>query len=290
MRGRQRLPPRRRRSRESRFSGSSRSPSANRPLSGRTGPRTTSVAWNITHSMLRICQINYPEAAFHGQAVKSVAYLRVSTPQQDVRFHAERRPGDRQRSHLPGHDGAGHDAVLREKHARRAKRRPGLYPALVVLGIYDRCTPKPAPRHPGGLHIDDFIERATASGQRVGFRVRREAPAAGRADESPPARRPPGRQRTLSARPVAGSGRRRPRRPRQGRCRLRGPEGEHPRRGQARHPDQGHDHPLRAVRRGRARPDLRAHPRGSRQGQGLGPQARAPEGLAGRLTARRQGE
>ena len=29
----------------------------------------------------------------------------------------------------------------REKHARRAKRRPGLYPALVVLGIYDRCTP-----------------------------------------------------------------------------------------------------------------------------------------------------
>ena len=41
--------------------------------------------------------------------------------------------------------------------------------------------------------------------------------------------------------------------------------------------------------RGRARPDLRAHPRGPRQGQGLGPQARAPEGLAGRLTARRQG-
>ena len=30
----------------------------------------------------------------------------------------------------------------REKHARRATRRPGLYPALVVLGIYDRCTPK----------------------------------------------------------------------------------------------------------------------------------------------------
>ena len=30
----------------------------------------------------------------------------------------------------------------REKHARGAKRRPGLYLALVVLGIYDRCTPK----------------------------------------------------------------------------------------------------------------------------------------------------
>ena len=44
---------------------------------------------------------------------------------------------------------AGHRGrVLRRppKHARGAKRRPGLYPALVpalvVLGIYDRCTPK----------------------------------------------------------------------------------------------------------------------------------------------------
>ena len=41
-------------------------------------------------------------------------------------------------------------------------------------------------------------------------------------------------------------------------------------------------------RRRTSRPDLRAHPRGPRQGQGLGPQARAPERLAGRLTARRQ--
>ena len=41
--------------------------------------------------------------------------------------------------------------------------------------------------------------------------------------------------------------------------------------------------------RGRARPDLRAHPRGPHQGQGLRPQARSPERLAGRLTARRQG-
>ena len=62
-----------------------------------------------------------------------------------------------------------------------------------------------------------------------------------------------------------------------------------PRRRRARHPDQGHDHALRAVRRGRARPDLGAHPRGPRPGQVLGPQAWAPEGLAGRLTARRQG-
>ena len=50
----------------------------------------------------------------------------------------------------------------------------------------------------------------------------REAPAARRADERPPVRGPPGRQRTLAARSVAGSDRRRPRRPRQGRRRLRG--------------------------------------------------------------------
>ena len=59
---------------------------------------------------------------------------------------AERRPGDRQRSHLPGHDGAGHDAVLpretRPSGEAEAGTLPGLYPALVVLGIYDRCTPK----------------------------------------------------------------------------------------------------------------------------------------------------
>lgn len=30
----------------------------------------------------------------------------------------------------------------REKNDQGVKRRPGLYPALVVLGIYDRCTPK----------------------------------------------------------------------------------------------------------------------------------------------------
>ena len=38
--------------------------------------------------------------------------------------------------------------------------------------------------------------------------------------------------------------------------RLRGDEGEHAHRGPARHPDQGHDHPLRIVWRGRARSDL----------------------------------
>ena len=41
------------------------------------------------------------------------------------------------------------------------------------------------------------------------------------------------------------------------------------------------------VRRGRARPDLDA-PEGPRPGEVIGPEARSPEGLAGRLTARRQ--
>ena len=50
----------------------------------------------------------------------------------------------------------------------------------------------------------------------------REAPAARRADERLRPRRPSGRQRTLPARQVAGSGRRRARRPRQGGRRLRG--------------------------------------------------------------------
>ena len=38
----------------------------------------------MTRSMSRICQILIREAAFHEQAVKTVAYLRVSTPQQDA--------------------------------------------------------------------------------------------------------------------------------------------------------------------------------------------------------------
>ena len=115
------------------------------------------------------------------------------------------------------------------------------------------------------VQVDQRGGRVCAKPLRLPIPVRtgsREAPAARRADERPPARRPLGRQRTLPARPVAGSDRRHPRRPRQGRRRLRGDQGEHPRRGQARHADEGHDHALRAVRRGRARPDLRAHPRG----------------------------
>ena len=38
-----------------------------------------------------------PEAAFHGQAVKTVAYLRVSTPQQDVAQPAPRNQSLRRR-------------------------------------------------------------------------------------------------------------------------------------------------------------------------------------------------
>ena len=41
----------------------------------------------MEHDAFRIPYLSdtIPEAAFHGQAVKTVAYLRVSTPQQDVR-------------------------------------------------------------------------------------------------------------------------------------------------------------------------------------------------------------
>ncbi len=154
----------------------------------------------MEHDAFRVPHLSdtIPEPAFHGQAVKTVAYLRVSTPQQD------------------------------ESSQR-----------LAILRV----------------RADARTSASTTS-----------------------SRRPP---------PVAGSDRDDPRRPRQGRGRVRGAEGEHPGRGQARHPDEGDDHVVRAVRRGRARPDLGAHPRGPRPGQGLGPEARSPEGLAGRLTARR---
>ena len=45
----------------------------------------SSVAWNVTHSMVPYLSDKIPEAVFHGQPVKTVAYLRVSTAQQDVR-------------------------------------------------------------------------------------------------------------------------------------------------------------------------------------------------------------
>ena len=144
----------------------------------------------MTHSMSAYLSDKIPEAVFHGQAVKTVAYLRVSTAQQDV--HSQRL------------------AIL--EYARKHDFR-----------------------------IDDFIE-ATASGQ-----ASEKRRSARRTDVRPPARRPFGRQRTLPARSVAGSDRRHPRRPRQGRHRLRGDEGEHPRRGQARHPDQSHDHTVFAL-------------------------------------------
>ena len=42
---------------------------------------------NMEHNAFHVPHLSdtIPEAAFHGQAVKTVAYLRVSTPQQDVR-------------------------------------------------------------------------------------------------------------------------------------------------------------------------------------------------------------
>ena len=41
----------------------------------------------MEHDVFRVSHLSdtIPDAEFHGQAVKTVAYLRVSTPQQDVR-------------------------------------------------------------------------------------------------------------------------------------------------------------------------------------------------------------
>ena len=47
---------------------------------------------------------------------------------------AERRPGDRQRSHLPGHDGAGHDAVLPRETRPSGEAEAGTLPRLGGAG------------------------------------------------------------------------------------------------------------------------------------------------------------
>ena len=47
---------------------------------------------------------------------------------------AERRPGDRQRSHLPGHDGAGHDAVLPRVTRPSGEAEAGTLPRLGGAG------------------------------------------------------------------------------------------------------------------------------------------------------------
>ena len=47
---------------------------------------------------------------------------------------AERRAGDRQRSHLPGHDGAGHDAVLPRETRPSGEAEAGTLPRLGGAG------------------------------------------------------------------------------------------------------------------------------------------------------------
>ena len=128
------------------------------------------------------------------------------------------------------------------------------------------------------------------AGSRDMGRAIRHRPGASPAGRTTPAQHPP----RSSPRPLPGRQIRQPvphpRRPRQGRRRLRGAQGEHPGRGQEQHPDEGHDHALRAVRRGRARPDLRAHPRGLARARSSGRRLGGPKGLPGRLhgsTARR---
>ena len=79
-------------------------------------------------------------------------------------------------------------------------RLPSTLPVLRTAGLDPAAgRSQPAPRHPRGTR-----ERTTSASTTSyrGDRLRtgvREAPAARRADERPPARRPPGRQRTLAA-------------------------------------------------------------------------------------------
>ena len=170
---------------------------------------------------------------WNGQAVKTVAYLRVSTAQQDVRS---------QRlailEYARKHDFRIDDFIEATASGQASEKRRRLDELMSVLQRGDRLVVSKLSRlgrSPG--QIVAILDALAKAG--VAFVALKEN------------------------------------------IRVEGRE--------ARHPDQGHDYALRAVRRGRARPDLRAHPRGPRPGQAFGPEARAPEGLAGRLTARRQG-
>ena len=88
----------------------------------------------------------HPRAATRGELCRG--WRRGERPRAPpAPADAERRLRDRRRSHFPGHVFFPVTTpYYREKHARRAKRRPGLYPALVVLSIYDRCALEAEPR------------------------------------------------------------------------------------------------------------------------------------------------
>ena len=116
------------------------------------------------------------------------------------------------------------------------------------------------------FHIDDFIE-ATASGRASAKRRRLDEILDVLESGGPLVL-----ERALARRPLARPGRDNSRRAGAGRRRVRGDQGGDPDRRPARSPDEGDDDALRAVRGGRAGPELRADARGVGQGR-PGPRA-----------------
>ena len=127
--------------------------------------------------------------------------------------------------------------------SRRAGTRAGLLTVLDLVAYLEEQRALPAPTVGHAVAADERqlrrrdVERLRRAGRRgvptrcIRDRLRasfQEAPPARRTAERPPARRPPDRRRTLPARPLAASDRHHPRRARENRRRLRGPEGEPP--------------------------------------------------------------
>ena len=186
----------------------------------------------MTHSMFRICQIKYPETVFHGQAVRTVAYLRVSTPQQDV--------GSQRLAILEyarKHDFRIDDFIEATASGQASEKRRRLDELMHVLQRGDRLVVSELSRLGRSLGqivaILDALAKAGVAFVAMKENIRIE----GKRDIQTKV------MTTLFAL-------------------------------------------FAEVER-----DLisRAHPRGPRQGQGLGPEARASERRAGCLTAQRQG-
>ena len=182
--------------------------------------------------MFRICQIQYPKPHFMEQAVKTVAYLRVSTPQQDVRS---------QRlailEYARAHDFRIDDFIEATASGQASEKRRRLDELTSVLQRGDRLVVSELSRLGRSLgQIVTILDALAKAG--VAFVALKENI---RVDG----------ERDIQTKVMTTL--------------------------------------FALFAEVEARPDLGAHPRGPRPGQVLGPQARAPEGLAGRLTARRQG-
>ena len=186
----------------------------------------------MTRSMSRICQIQYAKLHSMDRPVKTVAYLRVSTPQQDA---SSQRLAILE--YARKHDLHIDDFIEATASGQASEKRRRLDELTSVLQPGDRLVVSELSRLGRSLGqvvaVLDALAKAGVAFVALKENIRVEG------------------KRDIQTKVMTT--------------------------------------PVRAVRRSRARPDLRAHPRGPRPGEVLGPEARAPEGLAGRLTARRQG-